>query len=448
MSRRSDMKDLTKGNLYKNFLLFAIPMVLSSVLSQGYSIINTVIAGKLIGESALAAIGAVSPFETFLNSIFWGYGGGVGIYAANLFGSGKFYRLKQMVLNNMIMLSGILVLISAVILICKEPLYSLLQIDTDILREADRYFTISMLGKVAVLFNVNIIFVFNAMGDGAFPFYMSFISAICNIGGNFFTVMVLGMGVEGMALSTVLSACIVALCYCLKLAGYFRQLGLGGQKARYDLQVLKETWHYSFSTMIQQSVMYFSSMVLSPMVNGIGSAASASYTVTLRIYEINASIYQNSSKTVGNYIAQCYGAKKYHNFRKGMRVGVIQSLLFVLPVLGVCVCLPETVSGLFYKEDAPGLSVEYTVLFLKYYLPFIFLNVFANLFHNFFRGIARMKALLIATVAGSLARIVISLLLIGPLGIHGIYVGWVMSWVFDAGVGVYLYLRGKWRVGH
>jgi len=59
-----------------------------------------------------------------------------------------------------------------------------------------------------------------------------------------------------------------------------------------------------------------------------------------------------------------------------------------------------------------------------------------------------MKALLIATVAGSLARIVISLLLIGPLGIHGIYVGWVMSWVFDAGVGVYLYLRGKWRVGH
>lgn len=439
------MKDLTKGNIYKTFILFAIPMVLSGVLSQGYSTINTIIAGKLIGSDALAAIGAVSPFETFLNSIFWGYGGGVGIYVANLFGSGDYYRMKQVIMNNMLMLSALILMASALIIIFRWPVYDFLQIDPAILEDANRYMVISMAGKVTVLFNVNCVFLINAMGDGGFPFYMSLISAIVNIAGNIFVVTVLEMGVEGMALSTVFSALIVSTCYCLKLRRCFRQLDVHKQKSCLDLSVLKETFHYSFGTMLQQSVMYFSSLVLSPLVNGIGSAASASYTVTLRIYELNANIYQNSSKTVGNYIAQCYGAKKYENFRKGIRVGFLQSILFVMPTLLVCIFLAGPVSKLFYEADASGVAVEYTIIYLRYYLPFLILNVVANLFHNFFRGIARMKSLLIATVVGSLARILISMILIGPLGIHGIYVGWVMAWLFDAVAGVLMYLKGKWR---
>ena len=94
------MKDLTKGNIYKTFLLFAIPMVLSSLLSQAYSTIDTIMAGKLLGDSALAAIGALSPFETFVNSVFWGYGMGVGVYVSHLFGAGAHEKLKQVIVNN------------------------------------------------------------------------------------------------------------------------------------------------------------------------------------------------------------------------------------------------------------------------------------------------------------------------------------------------------------
>ena len=84
------MKDLTSGNIYKNFFVFALPMVLAGVLSQMYHTIDTIIAGKLIGDSALAAIGATSPFVSFTNSFFWGYSCGVGIYVANLFGAKKY----------------------------------------------------------------------------------------------------------------------------------------------------------------------------------------------------------------------------------------------------------------------------------------------------------------------------------------------------------------------
>jgi Na+-driven multidrug efflux pump len=73
------MRDLTKGNIYKTFLIFAIPMVLSGILSQCYNVVNTIIAGKLLGEGALSAIGAITPIDTFVNSVFWGYGVGVGV---------------------------------------------------------------------------------------------------------------------------------------------------------------------------------------------------------------------------------------------------------------------------------------------------------------------------------------------------------------------------------
>ena len=79
------MKDLTKGNIYKTFFLFGLPLVLSGVLTQADSIINSAIAGQFLGEIGLAAIGATSPLDTFIDSIFWGVGAGFAVYLARLF---------------------------------------------------------------------------------------------------------------------------------------------------------------------------------------------------------------------------------------------------------------------------------------------------------------------------------------------------------------------------
>ena len=89
------MKDMTKGNIYKTFLLFAVPLILSGVLSQSYGIIDTVVVGKLLNSNCLAAIGATSPFIQFFLCIFWGYVFGFSIYIANLFGAREYKKLKN-----------------------------------------------------------------------------------------------------------------------------------------------------------------------------------------------------------------------------------------------------------------------------------------------------------------------------------------------------------------
>ena len=439
------MKDLTKGNIYKTFILFAIPMVLASLLSQAYSTINVIMAGKLLGDNALAATGATTPFTTFINSVFWGYGMGVGIHVSHLFGAKDYLRIKETVISNFMLLMSVMAVLSVLFVIFRYQIYAFLKVDPQIIPDCNRYFVITTLGKVFILFAANCVYIFNAIGDSALPMYVSSLSAILNIGVGAAAILFFGTGVEGLAIGTVVAAIVSTVIYILKFISVFRKMGVQKEKTPFCFGVIRETGKYSLSTMTQQSIMFFAGMILSPMINNIGSAVSASYTVTLRIFDINQAIYVNSSKTVGNYTAQCYGAKKYHLLKRGVRVGVVQSLVLVLPVILACCLFAKSVTGLFYREDADPISVQYTIEFLRYCLPFLFINVFANLFHNFFRGIGRMKALLIMTFAGSAARILISWLLIRPFGIYGYYVGWVMSWVFDAAVGAGIYFFGKWR---
>lgn len=439
------MKDLTKGNIYKTFLLFAIPMVLSSLLSQAYSTIDAIMAGKLLGENALAATGALAPFATFVNSVFWGYGMGVAVYVSHLFGGKDFVKLKQVIVNNFRFAFSILFLLSGIFILLRWEIYDFLKIDPDILSDCDRYFVITTAGKVFILYMSFCVSVFNAVGDSAFPLNVSILSAVLNIAIGAAGILLLNMGIEALAWSTVLSSLVCSMAYWFRLGSVFKKLQVGDVKIPFRFLEIKESSRFAISTMLQQSVMYFAGLVLSPMVNGIGGAASASYSVSLKIYNINSAIYINSSKTVGSFTAQCYGARKYDLLKKGVRVGALQTIVLVMPVLLACCFFAKPVTSLFYGKDASPESVQYTVMYLRYFLPFLICNIFANLYHNFFRGIGRMRALLITTIAGSVARIIISALLIGPYGLYGFYAGWVLSWIADGAVGAGIYFFGSWR---
>ena len=191
--------------------------------------------------------------------------------------------------------------------------------------------------------------------------------------------------------------------------------------------------------------MYFASLAISPLVNGIGSVATAAYTVVLRIYNLNAEIYQNSTKTVSNYSAQCVGAKKYHLLNKGLIVGLIQGILFLSPVLIVSILFPENICSAFFPKGYSGEGLDFSILFVRFYLPFILFNVINNLFHSFFRSIKSMNILLSATIIGSVTRIIFSIILAKNYGINGIYLGWIISWIVEAIYNVIVFFAGKWR---
>lgn len=432
------MKDLTSGNIYKNFILFAIPMVLSGMLSQAYSTIDTVIAGKFIGDSALAAVGATSPLISFISSMFWGFGVGFAIYVARLFGAGEYVRIKSVVYSCLAVVIGVLLCVSAALIVFRQPIFEIFNIVAN--KEITAYFICYMAGFVFIILTSYGVFLTNSMGIGSFPFVMSVLSAILNVSGNIFTVVVLKWGVMGLALSSVVSAFVVCICYVLKFRSCFKEMGILKERVSFDGKGLRNATRYALPNMVQQMIMYASGMVISPIINGMGSNATAAYTVAQKTYDINASVYQNSSKTVSNYTSQACGSKKYHLLKKGMRVGAVQALLFAAPFILACALFPKTIAGFFFDKNAHPQSIEYAVTFMSRFLPFIVINVFANLFHSYFRGLGEKVPLMVSTLCGSLTRIILSFILIPKMGMIGMYIAWVAFWVSDAIVGIVYYL--------
>lgn len=440
-----NMNDLTKGNIYKTFLVFAIPLIVSGFLSQASSIINTAIAGKNLSAEGLAAIGSTAAFITFFSSVFWGYGNGFSIYVARLFGEKAYSKLKSAIYANYAVMTVVVVLLSVGIICCKDPLFDFLKVDPAIRKEAGIYFQIYMLGSVLILLNAHGVYLMNALGSGSYPLLMSIISTTLLISGNLFSVKVLHWGVAGIALTTILAALLVDLFYVLELKRCFRQMGVGNEKVTFQWDVLKKSVHYALPTTFQQMVMYFASLMIAPLVNGIGSSASAAYVLCQKVYDINGTVYQNSSKTLTTYAAQSIGAGKYENIQKGFRMGLLQGMVFQTPVLILTVVFAKQLCSFFLPEGYAGEELSMAITFARYFLPFLLFNLVNNLYHSLFRGVASMKYLVTATTIGACTRMIATYLTVPRFGMNGVYIGWVISWIVECVFSVSVYLSGKWK---
>ncbi len=439
------MRDLTEGNIYKTFILFAIPMVLAGFLSQAYHIVNTIIAGRFLGEEGLAAIGATAALISLISSAFWGYGAGFSIYVARLFGAKEYKKIKSAIYSNCLVMLIAAVVIAAASIIFYKNIFDLLRIEEGLRYEAFLYFAICMVVLFPTTFNAIGVHIMNALGISTYPLYMSVVSTVMNIVGSIFAVAVLEMGVAGLAISTGLASVTITICYFCRIYKCFKEMKVEKEKVEIGLDIVKESIVYSVPTMAQQMIMYVASFAISPLVNGIGSAGVAAYTVVLRIYDINAGIYQNSAKTLSNFTAQCIGAKKYEKIKKGVRVGLLQGIVFVLPALLICSVFAEPIDNAFFPDGYVGEGFGLAVVFSRIYLPFILINLINNLFHSFFRGTKAMGFLMLSTLIGTVARISASYVLANIWGMHGVYAGWVISWAVEAIFAVSVYISGKWK---
>ena len=284
----------------------------------------------------------------------------------------------------------------------------------------------------------------HAFGMSLYPFFMSLISAFINVTGNILTIIVLGWGVAGVAFSTVFSAFVVFIFYIFKLRKCFREMKVDTYKVPLSGEIIKCSLPYSVPTTVQQVIMYLASVLISPMINGLGSSATSAYTVILQIYNLNAAIYQESTKTLSNYTAQCMGAKKYSKIKKGIHIGTTQSTLFVLPLLIFCALFSEQACGVFFPKNHSGEDLIYAAAFARFCLPFVLLTLINNVFHAISRAVKAMNMLMISTAIGAVSRVIASAIFVKYYGMYGMFIGWVVSWVAELIFALFIYNSGKW----
>ena len=432
-------KNLTEGNIYKNLLIYAVPLILSSLLMQAYSTVDGMIAGKFISEYALGAVSATSSFDTLISQLMNGFFTGFAVYIAHLFGSRSYAEIKRDVVGTGFVIVLASLLFSVLTIALRTPVMTYLKIDQIIYAEAERYFIVYTAGYVIFYFNSFVLHVLHALGITSFSLYVSVLSALLNIGGNLLTILVFDMGVAGLALSTVLSALVSTVIYIVILRRAFREMPSEAVSYRPSFYCLARSARYTVPAALQMLAFHGITFFIAPAINALGAAATTGYNVANRLYSFATLCLWQATAALSCYIGQCVGVGDPAKIRRGFRCGVILNVALLLPAVLVISLFAGGIVSVFFPNGYVGEAYQYAVRYARYFLPFVFVQLVGHVLHAYMRSLARMGAVLGVTLLGSATRLAATLLLVPTLQLDGVYIGQIISWGIDALVSLLLF---------
>ncbi|MBQ6823324.1 MAG: polysaccharide biosynthesis C-terminal domain-containing protein [Clostridia bacterium] len=435
----SRIKNMTDGNIYKNYLTYAFPLILSSVLASLYSTVDAVIAGKFISENALGAISATASFDILLNAFFNGFSSGFSVYIAQLFGRGDHAGVKRNVVNMTVFVAMISAGLVAAVLLLRGGILDYLNIDPQLREDAERYFTIYSVSYLFSYANMILLRSLYALGMTSFSVWTSLLSAGVNIAGNLIAVLVFDWGVAGLAWSSVVSVLPVTGVYLYMTIKAFRELKGERSAYRLSLKVLSESLSYTLPTALQKMAFHATGMLIAPALNGLGAAATTGYSVMNRMYHFCAQSFWNMCSAVDCHTAQAMGEGAPQKARRGLAAGLWMNIAALTPFLAAFMLLAEPIAQIFFPGGFQGAALEYAVRFFELYAVFLYVNMLGHLMHSYMRSIGQVTTVLCITLFGSGVQVVSSLLLVPHLQMDGIYLGLVLSWVADGALSVLLY---------
>ena len=433
-------KDLTVGNIWRNFILYTLPLIGSAILSSAYSTVDAMIAGKFISEHALGAINATSSFEMIFYALFLGFSAGFSVYVALLFGQKNYVAIKRDVVQIIAFSVGLILLISLTAILLRDPVFTYLKVDPVLRADAELYFIIFTAGWVVVFINLLLVQILHALGVTSFSLYVSFISAILNIGGNLLTVLVFKMGVAGLAISTLFSAFCATLIYLRLLRIAFREMACERVSYRFSFACVRRSLRYTLPAALQQLSYHGVTFLVAPSINGLGADATSGYTVANRINNLCSNTFWSTAGALGCHTSQCVGAGKTKKIPKGLWVDLCISVAFLLPVMLAFIAFAEPITSIFFPEGYRGEAFGYAVRFITAFLPFLFINMLGHLLHGYIRSLGAVSVVLGVSLLGSATRLTLTLILTPTMGMEGIFLAWIFGWVADTGASAVLYL--------
>lgn len=425
-------RNMTEGNIYRSFLGFSIPLMASLMLSQAYSTIDAVIAGRFISEHALGAISATGSYELLLHSLFSGFAAGFGIYVAQQFGKGDYGSVKQDIVSMGIFISTVAAAISLISILLRDPILDYLKVDPILRKNAETYFVIFTMGYCLSYLNLLLAQVLYALGISSASLLISFIAAVVKIGGNLLCVLVLDLGVAGLAFFTVLSSVATTLCYLLILTKAFRELKSEKTPFRFRLSCVKNSLKYTVPAAVQQAAFHGVGLLIAPSVNGLGAAATTAYNVSNRIYNIGTVSLWGVTNAFNCYTAQCVGMGEYRRIGKGVKAGFILNCIMLLPFVLLLSLFARPFASVFFPAGFAGEAYEYAVLYASAWLPYVYIQLVGHILHSYMRSLGRVNIVLWITLLVSAIRVAFTILLVPLMHIGGAYLGQVISWAVDA----------------
>jgi putative MATE family efflux protein len=319
------IQDMTRGNPLKLIILFSLPILIGNLFQQLYQLADIFIVGRLLGENALAAVGASAPiFFTFL-IITISFTSGLTAITAQRFGA-KDYAGVRLSVTHSIRASIILgVIITIILLSTLTPMLKILNIPQTIYDDAYKFILILGLALTLIVLS-NLLYGFiRALGDSRSPLYFLIFTTIINIIFNFVFIKYFNLGVAGSALGTVIAIAISVICCLIYIRKNYPILHITKQDWIYNKDFMYEHLKIAIPMSIQFTILSLSMMIIQAICNSFGEKIIVGFTIALRIEQLAVQPLLAIGIAVATYVAQNYGAGKIGRIRDGVKKAVIIS---------------------------------------------------------------------------------------------------------------------------
>ena len=315
--QKSEVKDLTVGSPMKLILSFAVPMLLGFLFQQFYNMVDTIIVGKCLGVSSLAAVGSTGSINFMIIGFCTGACSGFAIPVAQKFGAGDYTGMRKFVANAGWLSAVFAVVMTTIVgLLCMNIL-QWMNTPEDIIQGAYDYIFVIFLGiPVTYLYNM-LAGIIRSLGDSKTPVYFLLLSSLMNIGLDFFTILVLGMGVGGPALATVISQGISAVLCLIYMIRHYPILHMKNGEWKPDGRMLGTLCSMGIPMGLQYSITAIGSVVLQTAVNSLGSMAVAAVSTGSKVSMFFCCPFDALGGTMATYAGQNVGAKKLDRVKEG-----------------------------------------------------------------------------------------------------------------------------------
>lgn len=437
-------KDLTVGDPAKVLWKFCLPLFGSIIFQQLYNIADSFVAGKFIGENALAAVG--NSYEITLIFIAFAFGCNIGcsVIVSQLFGARKLGEMKTAVYTTFISSAVVCAALMLAGTLGCDGLLRLINTPENVFADSKLYLDIYILGLPFVFFYNVATGIFSALGDSKTPFIFLAASSTSNIFMDILFVTAFKMGVAGVAWATFLCqgvSCVLAVLFVLRR---LRGVETDEKSALFSFPLFCRIAAIAVPSILQQSFISVGNIVIQGVINSFGSGVMAGYSASVKLNNLVITSLTTLGNGISNFTAQNIGAGKMERVRSGFKAGLKLVWMLCLPIVALYLLGGRMLVNIFMNEPSEA-AMASGVQFLRIVSPFYFVVSCKLVSDGVLRGAGLMKEFMAATFTDLILRVGLAIALSKALGAVGVWCAWPIGWSISMVMSVIFYRRGPWE---
>ncbi len=437
-------KDLTNGKPERVLWQFCLPLFGSIIFQQLYNIADSLVAGKFIGEGALAAVG--NSYEITLIFIAFAFGCNIGcsVIVSRFYGAKRYREMKTAVTTSIIASGVVCVMLMVIGIFGSDALLHLIQTPESVFADSKLYLDIYALGLPFVFFYNISTGIFSAMGDSKTPFWFLAVSSVSNILMDIWFVAGFQMGVAGVAWATFICqgiSCVLAVAVVLKR---LHTIKTDEKPELFSWEIFGRIARVAVPSILQQSFISVGNIIIQGVINGYGPGVMAGYSAAIKLNNLVITSFTTLGNGISNFASQNLGAEKPARIREGFHAGLKMVWMLCIPLSLLYFFGGSILLELFLNSPSAE-ALSSGTIFLRIVAPFYFVISAKLVADGILRGTSRMGQFMVATFTDLIIRVVLAVLLSKTaLGSTGIWCAWPVGWTIAAVLSIRFYRNGPW----